>query len=168
MISGLTPLQEVVARTDHAIVVLVEIRAFPTGCLLDVKAAIRGDRFDDPAHADPVLTYQPDLPDEFLRVGVQYTDGSKATNLERHNFWWHTQGLAPAADRPLLLQEGGRARVGALLDIDMPMWLCPLPPAGRFDFVVEWPAAGIPLTRHPLDGTAIAGAARRARPYWQA
>ena len=42
-------------------------------------------------------------------------------------------------------------------------WVWPLPPRGPRAFVCQWPAAGIPLTRHELDAQLILDAAARAQ-----
>jgi hypothetical protein len=40
------------------------------------------------------------------------------------------------------------------------------PPAGPFEFAVEWPFGGIDLTFTEFDGAAIAAAAGRSARYW--
>jgi hypothetical protein len=46
-------------------------------------------------------------------------------------------------------------------------WLWPLPPAAAFEFVAEWPSAGVPPASVRLDGSAIVRAAELALPYWR-
>jgi hypothetical protein len=43
------------------------------------------------------------------------------------------------------------------------IWIWPLPPTGRLAFVCEWPAAGVPLTRHEIDAQLILDATARAQ-----
>lgn len=90
------------------------------------------------------------LPDKLLRLGVRYSDGAKATTVERH-------GLArpPLADPP----------VGPVLSW-IPAGLWPLPPADTIEFAVEWPFGGISLTIVELDGAAIVSAAERSTRCW--
>jgi hypothetical protein len=47
------------------------------------------------------------------------------------------------------------------------LWLWPLPPAGNFEFAVEWPIGGIELTIAELDGAAVAAASQPSY-YWPA
>ena len=46
---------------------------------------------------------------------------------------------------------------------DVELLGAPLPPAGKLAFVCEWPAAGIPLTRHEIDAQIILDAASHAQ-----
>ncbi|MGH3635137.1 MAG: hypothetical protein ACRDTS_13850 [Mycobacterium sp.] len=101
-----------------------------------------------------------------LRFGVQYADGSKATTTNHR--WWHPDREALDVDPPVLTEAGGggSTAVPDLVTISRPLWLWPAPPAEWFDLVVEWPVAGIELTRHPIDGARIAASAQDSRPYW--
>jgi hypothetical protein len=156
-----------------------EIRVFSDGYLLELKAAVR--RLDEEyeqwiGHPDKrldIMTRQSGvsaLPNEFLRVGVQFADGKKATNIDGHRFRGQPDGIQPTVDQPLLLPERGRSRGGTersnLIDVEQCLWLWPIPQPRPFELVIEWPAVGIPLTRHPLDGQALADSVSYARPYW--
>jgi hypothetical protein len=46
-------------------------------------------------------------------------------------------------------------------------WVTPLPPPGRLEFVCEWPAAGIALTRVEVDADPIREAATRVTTLWE-
>jgi hypothetical protein len=46
------------------------------------------------------------------------------------------------------------------------LWAAPIPPAGLFAFVVEWPSEGIRLTRTEIDAALIREAAARAEELW--
>jgi len=59
-----------------------------------------------------------------------------------------------------VLRAGGGA--GGAGNWRQSYWLWPLPPAGPLAFVCEWPAAGIPVTRHEIDARVVLDAARRA------
>ncbi len=176
MLPGIVPVREVVARADDAVVVLVAAHAYPQGCVLDVAAACRagahrgGQWLGHPSKIDVVMFSQhaeEALPDEVLRMGVQFADGRKATTLEQHRLRWHTERVSPRHG-PVLVSLSGPSGVARddLVEIHQRLWLWPQPPPEPFDFVVEWPAAGIALTRHRLDGTSIASAARTTSPYW--
>jgi hypothetical protein len=175
MFSGVIPVQQVIASAEHTRVVLVELRAFREGCLLEVNAVTRrGDRpegewagsrttglaqmFHPPTPGEP-------LPPYLLRFGVRFADGRKATTIHRWPGYGEPQ---PEPAPPVLRAMGGHGSTASndMLDMSQPLWLWPAPPAQRFDLVVEWPAAGIELTHYQLDGARIAEAAAHAGPYW--
>jgi hypothetical protein len=102
-----------------------------------------------------------DVPPEFLRLGVEFADARRATNLG-----WHAQ-FEPgegAADRPVLVDRGGG---GGGTRFDQRYWLWPLPPPGRLSFVAEWPREGVVLTRVDVDASSFVEAATRARTLWE-
>jgi hypothetical protein len=107
-----------------------------------------------------------ELPAELFRAGFQLADGSKAT-------WLGPGGGAGAvaiATRPderpkgpvILSGAGG----GGSRRWSQDLWLWPLPPEGRLEFVCEWPALGIELTRAELDSRQIREAAKRSQRLW--
>jgi hypothetical protein len=173
---GVIPLQEVIASAEDVRVVLIELRAFHEGCLFEVAAvARRGDRpdrewmggraglsslFHAPQPGEP-------LPPSLLRFGVRFADGRKATTIRRWPGYGEPQ---PEPEPPVLHALGGHGSTADddLLDVSQPLWLWPAPPAEMFDLVVEWPAVGIELTSHQVDGARIAEAAAQARSYWHA
>lgn len=175
--SGVIPVQEVIARAENARVVLIELRAFREGCLLEVNAVAR--RGDQPERewmgsrtaGLPLFFHssQPGepLPPQLLRFGVQFADGRKATTIRRWPGYGEPQ---PEPEPPVLraLAGHGKTAMDDVVDVSQPLWLWPAPPAEMFDLVVEWPAAGIELTRYQLDGGRIAEAAVHAGPYWDA
>jgi hypothetical protein len=104
------------------------------------------------------------LPHDLLRCGVQLADGSKATNVGRPPFW--DPAVEPSS--PLLFESGGGGGSGGqnLLTSNRRFWLWPLPSPEPFEFVIEWPLLGIPVTRTKIDGAAVVAAAARAEPFW--
>jgi hypothetical protein len=173
--SGVIPVQEVIASAEYARIVLVELRAFREGCLLEINAvARRGDRPEQDWLGGPAfgLLFNPpqpgqQLPPQLLRFGVQFADGRKATTLHRLPGYGEEQ---PEPEPPVLQAVGGGGSTvqDDVVDVVKPLWLWPAPPAELFDLVVEWPLGGIELTRYQLDGRRIAEAAEQARPYWTA
>jgi hypothetical protein len=96
--------------------------------------------------------------DEFVRLGVQFADGGKATNL-RHP--------RPPSDQPpagpLVTPHGGSGSAGAW---DTYYWLWPLPPPGRLLIVAEWPAQHISETAVEVAADPILEAAAHAVTLW--
>jgi hypothetical protein len=98
------------------------------------------------------------LPDELFRFGVQFADGSKATNLAEMHF-----RLGERPKRPVLQRGGGSSGEARA---DVAYWVWPLPPPGPLLFVCEWPAFGIPVTYHEIDSSLIRTAAAQTVPLW--
>jgi hypothetical protein len=94
------------------------------------------------------------IPPEVLRIGVQFSDGSKATNTGGFHHGRH----APAG--PVMHPRGGGGGGGRW---SQTQWVWPLPPPGPLTLVCEWPAMGIAVTRSELDAKPILDAAARAQ-----
>ena len=164
------PVQQFVARTDHTIVALQQVIAFPEGCILSVHLAVKRGPLDESAWNDLVTSHsrrylEVTRPGDDLKFGVRFPDGSRATILD-HAF----RGWAHPTDRPeppMLIEAGGGSSGGdQFYERRWRLWLWPLPPPGSFEFVVEWHNMGIDTTSVQLDGSAIVRAAERALPYW--
>jgi hypothetical protein len=160
---GIAPVELVIARTDETVVAIAGIQAYPAGfgftlCLRLRNASAREEQ-QFPYLLDRAPFGGDPLPDEFLRFGVQFADGRKATNLDRppHD----PEGQEP--DRPVLIQHGGGGGGSAW---DMEHWVWPLPPPGPLAFVCEWPGRAIAESRAKIDAASILEAARRTVTFW--
>jgi hypothetical protein len=167
---GVVPLELVLARTEHVAVCVTRLGAYPEGFELDLVTMAGKDRDD----LDPLLFGRPGMrgrrlggeldagsgiPPEMLRFGIEFADGTKATN---------TAGRirGPREEPPpgpVLTPGGGGGGAG---NWRQTIWVWPLPPAGRLALVCEWPAAGIALTRHELDAQLILDAASHAQVFF--
>jgi hypothetical protein len=96
-----------------------------------------------------------EIPPELLRFGVQFSDGSKATNTGG----FHPDPQPPA--RPVMHAGGGGGGGGR--SWRRTQWVWPLPPPGALTLVCEWPSMDIPVTRGELDAQPILDAAARAQ-----
>jgi hypothetical protein len=108
-----------------------------------------------------------------LRFGVEFADGSKATNTADEplaNFEdgsthlslaFQASGAAGVPAGPVLRTGGGGSGGGG--NWKQSVWIWPLPPLGRLTFVCQWPAAGIELTRQDIDAQLLLDAAKRAQ-----
>jgi hypothetical protein len=166
------PVKRILVRTDSVVVALTDVAAYPSGCQFSVQLAARrstlpDDRwrhlrelyFEEGWHSERV---------EVLRCGVQFADGTKATNVDSRPSWDTPEPYAPAP--PVFIEAGGGG--GEASDSELRsnrgFWLWPLPPPEPFTFAVEWPAAGIELTMTEIDGAAIVTASQGAEPFWPA
>jgi hypothetical protein len=154
------PLNMVLAQSPSATVTLGSVSAYPDG--FEVDYLIRstseelGSSLAEHLHRRRV---GPDLPDDLFRFGVEFADGTRVTSIGSGRPF----GSADA-DGPAMVPRGGG---GSFARWEGNWWVMPLPPAGRLEFVCEWPAAGIALTRVEIDAGAILDAAARAVILWE-
>jgi hypothetical protein len=163
VLPGITPVQLIVARTDETVVGVAGIQAYPAGFSFTLSLRLRNLSVREEQRL-PYLFDSTDPEDDalaadFLRFGVQFADGRKATTLENPRY----DSEGPEPDRPVLREHGGG---GGGTAWDMEYWLWPLPPAGPFAFVCEWPARGIAESRAEIDAAAILEAAGSAVILW--
>jgi hypothetical protein len=165
------------AHSVNVAIIVPTIQVFSTGCLINVDIAMRRhtlspDGFEALQRSMffPLITTPEvgQLPDQLLRFGVRFADGTKATTVgQRFGRRSLPQDPPPGPQLSLLL-PGVSARSD---DEDssvttMGLWLWPSPPRDTFEFAVEWPAGGIELSIVRLDGAAIVDAAHQVIPYW--
>ena len=147
--------------TDRVAVAVVAVTAYPTGfeCSLSARLNLASGSADDffQLHRLQHGVGYGALPDEFLRFGVQFADGRKATNVDPH------PGLDEEPTGPVLTQHGGGGSSAAW---HQSYWVWPLPPPGALAFVCEWPALGVPLTRTEIDAELVSRAAEHAIRLW--
>ena len=98
--------------------------------------------------------YQGGNPDWCLRIGMQFSDGTRTTSLD-HLLLPEQREQAPAT-LTRTWSGGQRER----------WWVNPLPPSGPILFVLEWPAAARERITAQLDGDAIREAASHSIRFW--
>jgi hypothetical protein len=166
---------QIVARSANVVVCVPSIRAYSTGCMIDVEVVSRqgdlsADDWWDLHHSGfSVLRSSGggSLPRKLLRLGVLFADGAKATTLNGRRRHRRSDTDEPPAGPLLSWSPGGsgsRGREGSFSHFGL--WLWPLPPAEPFEFAVEWPFGGIEESIVELDGAAIVTAAARSQAYW--
>lgn len=101
-----------------------------------------------------------DAPSDVLRLGFQFSDGSKATYGGSRSFRSSDDGTP---DGPVLSLGGGG---GGGRTWRATMWLWPLPPEGPLALVVEWPSREVPETRVALSADPLRAAAAKATVLW--
>jgi len=155
---GVLALECMLARSERAVVWVSHLGVYPTGFGFEVVVHTSEDDDElDPFEFGHVRRRaRAELPAGLLRLGVQFPDGSKATNT---GGW----GTAPGAPPSPVMRSGNGGGGGRHWQQEQ--WVWPLPPADAAEptlLVCEWPAAGISLTTHELDVRAIHAAAARA------
>jgi hypothetical protein len=161
---GVVGLELVVACTEKVAVCVGRLAAYPTGFELELVTMTSPDSEGlDPGLFGPRATRRgpgrgdQGIPEGMLRFGVQFADGSKATNTAIAT---GPPDFESEPAGPVLRTHGGGGGGG---NWRQTMWVWPLPSGGPLTFVVEWPAAAIPLTRHEVDAQLILDAAKRAQ-----
>ena len=159
------PISFVLATSTTGAIIVRHVTAYPNGVEFDVVARYRkAGQVWDPMQGLAGLRGAPGdrygaLSDEHLRFGVQFPDGSKATNVGPPM----SMPTPPGTSGPWLVSHNGEASEGTARAT---YWLWPLPPGGPLEFVAEWPGRDIPLTRHSIDAAPIRAAAARCTPLW--
>jgi hypothetical protein len=160
----------VLGQSDKAVIWIPSVTAYPY--LFEFEVEIR-HQLDDEGFWDLFgLHYQRrrsrsadgELDPEVLRLGIQLSDGRKATNLNPgYPFPDPNDPNTPPAG-PIL--GGGGGGGGGDAGWNYRYWVWPLPPAGPFAFVCEWPFAEIPETRTEIDSALLRDAAADAITVW--
>jgi hypothetical protein len=161
VLGALVSLEIVLGRSDKAFLAITAATAYENGFTFELDIRVRGEQLRElmvPSGVHAYRRHGGDFPDELLRYGLEFADGSKATNL----------GPLPSHDEsrtaPALVPSGGAGGGGRWHET---LWVWPLPPPGTLAFVCEWPAAGIGLTRTEIDAALIREASKRAEKLWQ-
>jgi hypothetical protein len=164
-----TPLMVVVGRSEQTAVALTQATSFTTGVTLSFLAQARD--LDQQAartlfhEQHPFGPGEEELPDGFLRLGVELPGGAKASNIAgRHPFG------KDEPEGPVFIHRGGGGGHGGRNRVTMnhDYWVWPLPEPGTIRVSCEWPLVGISLSTAEIDGAALVEAATRALPLWSA
>jgi hypothetical protein len=160
----LVPLRLVLVRTADLAVAIPGATAYRHGFSFEL-AIRRAAAEDQPLWMHRALDWfgrEGSPPPEILRVGVQFGDGKKATNLDTSGgeFDWNPR-RKPAG--PVLHPHAGGGGERAW---NQSYWVWPLPPEGPLTFAVEWPAQGVALTKASVEATRIRQAAAEDEQLW--
>jgi hypothetical protein len=153
---GVAPIELLLAHSQKAATYITHLTAYPTGFEFELRAISAAEEHQADLdlfgrHWPRVGDKRDELPPQLLRIGVQFADGRKATNIAGHD-------RPPSG--PVMWALGGGGAGGSF---HQAYWVWPLPPPGPLAFVCEWPVAGIPLTRREIDAQPILEAADRAQ-----
>lgn len=178
ILPGVVPLELVLARTPKVAVCVSRLGAYPSGFELDLITIAA----DDTDELDPLFfeghrfrggRRAGEIANEMLRFGVEFADGTKATNTAEqplvspggHATTVHLTAANGSREPrepvgPVLMTGGGGGGGGHWRQS---VWIWPLPPPGRLTFVCQWTAANIELTRRDVDAQLILDASARAQ-----
>jgi hypothetical protein len=160
---------QIFGRAAHAIVGLTEIHAYSTGCVFQfVGAAIRPNPDAPPPWGDPdqgirIFARVSGHDDERLRFSVEYPDGTTVMSL-------NPTPESTVSDGVVFTCVEGRGTAdkdGSRLIYNQPVWLSPLPSAGKISLIAHWPAYGITHAALHCDCATLGQTASDARYFWQ-
>jgi hypothetical protein len=161
---------QIFGRAEHAIAGLTEIHAYSTGCVFHfVGAAIRPGTDAPPPWGNPdqgirIFARVSGHDDERLRLSVEYPDGTTVTSLDPAPESTVSDGVVFTC----VEGRGTADKDGSRLIYHQPVWLSPLPPAGKISLIAHWPAYGITHAALHCDCATLGQAANEARYFWQA
>jgi hypothetical protein len=155
------PLVRLLVRTEDVAIIVSGLVAYSGGFDLTVITIARIAWAPTGIPRNPMGFGLPDgaFPSpEFLRFGLRYADGSRATNTG------FGRGIDRASTgvrdlRPRGSSGGGRKYTTRY-------WSEPLPPPGLLGLVCEWPKYGIAETEDVISAELILSAAEQAKPIW--
>jgi hypothetical protein len=162
MVAGVVPVELVLASNHRAAVAVTKLGAYPVGFELELVVLVRDE---DEYELDPMVSgfmRHPgrrlgDPKHDMLRFGIEFSDGSKVTNVEGRSRHFGNEEPPPGP----VLNWGGGGSGGGHWQQDL--WIWPLPPPGVLTFVCQWPAAELELTRSELDAQTVIDAAGRSQ-----
>jgi hypothetical protein len=161
VLPNVVPIEREVARSAEAVVAVSSIAVYPNGFEFTLFAVLRVARRGGPgAHAGHWLEPDQPPPAKFLRVGVQFSDGRRVTNLNRLPA--ATDDAPDATPQPKMMGGGG----GGRRQFEGTYYVWPLPPSGTLSVVCEWPAYGIDESRIEVDAQTLIDASARSIQLW--
>lgn len=161
LVRGVVPLELVMARSARAAVILEHIAVGQVGFEFDITVQLRGSlRFGNGWYLqllvdpDRVSAREDPIPDELLRFGIEFPDGTHRTSLvPRRRGGWSPWWVNSATS-------------GDLVELRWHWEASPTPLTGMLILTCEWPAVDIPETRVELDASLFAAAASRCQLIW--
>ncbi len=133
-------------QSSSAAVAVTGMQGYPDAFVVTLTWVLRRGGGNDLLDAEYQWHGEGPVPDEYLRFGVQFSNGGRATNLDVK------RGTPAHANDPDMVVVGGQGN-------DVRMWtdyfIAPLPPPGPVMFVAAWPAVGIPEVKAEIDAVAV-------------
>jgi len=157
------PLGEIIARNDKAVVGVAGGLAYTTGFELSFYVftpdATPVESGFERGPFDRMGLDRGELPPEFLRLGLEYADGSKSMNTNPPHLPDDDEDNEDQT-KPTMRPQRGK---GWHREWQQDFWCWPLPASGALQLICEWPAMEIGLTRFEVDAQLILDASEQAQ-----
>lgn len=155
VLPAIVPAGRFLIRAERTIVALSHVSVYPNGCMLDMRASVRG------------RDATPDFLDHLV-LAVQFGTGGTAVMWDKAAPRWRPGGhpalaLEQCGVQGDFTEASDEDRRG---DYTIRLWLHPLPPQEPGTLSIVSPHLGPRQASCVLDGPAIVSAASDARPYW--
>ncbi|HEX6685945.1 MAG TPA: hypothetical protein VF062_24425 [Candidatus Limnocylindrales bacterium] len=153
VLPAIVGLDLVLAHTDAVAIALSGLWCYPNGFEFGVSVVLR-----EPDNHGRLIAHRrhmgatgEPIPPEFLRLGLQFSNGTKLTNMPAQ--------FGTAILFPVSATADSRSH-------RYQYWVWPLPPPGPLAFVCEWPHFQIGQTEATIDAGLVLDAAARAVALW--
>ncbi|HSS41648.1 MAG TPA: hypothetical protein VLK37_03760 [Solirubrobacterales bacterium] len=157
------PLGRIIARNDKAVVGVAGGFAYTTGFELSFHVFTPEATFPEGGFErgpfDRMGLDSGELSPEFLRLGLEYADGSKLMNTNPRPLP-DGDGDDEEQAKPTMRPQRGR---GWYREYQQDFWCWPLPPVGPLQLICEWPGMEIDLTRVEVDAQSILDASAQTQ-----
>ena len=170
-LGAVVPLGVVVGRSERGVVALSHAVAHSTGVALELAAEMQGlsdAQANRLFHEQHGFGAEEDLPEGFLRLGLELPGGVRVSNLGGMRQRRRLMRPDEEPDEPVFIPfgGGGGSAGGGRASLRPGYWLWPFPEPGTIRVACEWPIVGIPLSAVDVDGVALAAATARVVPLW--
>ncbi len=168
-LGGVVPVEELIGSSDRAAIGVRCLVAYRDGFSLSLVAWLRrrppralrqlgGGHIQLNPHRFGIREADGSVNPGFVRFGIQFPDGGRATNFDS------LQRRRYASEQAHGMEARGGSGSGTEADQDY--WVWPVPRGGDLVLVCEWPAYGIAESRLTVGGDQLRAAAARARLIW--
>jgi hypothetical protein len=158
------PVSLVVATSETAVVALSHAVVYSVGAAFNFVAVARRlrQRKVQSLMAEQHMWGGGEVADGFIRLGVEFSDGRKASNIEwvygQQRLYTDTEPEGPVVS---LHGNGGGGGNRSRVELHPGLWMWPLPPPGSLKVFAEWPAVGVTIASVEIDAAVFADAAQR-------
>jgi hypothetical protein len=161
VLPGVSPQRVVVFKTDRAFLMAHRFFVYPNGVAFALHLLLR---YPDEYQHDVLQELHGRRPgppsDDFLRLGLLFSGGTKWTNLEQR---WQPRHRHDQPPSPYVMNRGGGGGPDAY---NLRFWMWPLPQPGPLTVVGEWPVFDVPESRAVIDATELRARAAEAESIW--
>lgn len=156
------PLDCMIVCRDDVRVTLRGAVAYSTGFKVWLQILRRADDLRAIFQTSFDVLRDGEVTDKFLRFGVEFSDGRRATNLDGFT----TEARLEVEEKPPVIYLDARGQASTRRMGGLSAWIWPLPPPGQIAIVTEWPRIGLTVTKTEIAAEPIIEAGARSEKIW--